>query len=87
MALMNNVLWNTVNGSEHPPDPIQAERHAKFVARRDCALAIIVLSVEPSLLCLTGDPEDTVTFWQMLTDEFQKGTWDKKWNCRVNFIL
>ena len=48
MAMMRDGLWSTVNGSEDPPDPSQAERHTSFVVRRDCALAIIVLSIEPS---------------------------------------
>ena len=47
-----------VNGSEIGPDPTQAERYAKFVSRRDRALATIVLTVDPSLLYLMGDPQD-----------------------------
>ena len=52
MALMKEGRWNIVNGSEHAPDPSQVDRHAKFLARRDRALATIVLSFEPSLLYL-----------------------------------
>ena len=37
------------------PTSTNAERHAKFMARRDCALAIIVLFIELSLLYLLGD--------------------------------
>ena len=43
------------------PPEAEAERPAKFVARRDRALALIVLSVDSSLLYLVGDPVDTVT--------------------------
>ena len=57
MALMKDGLWNILSGSEYPPNETEAEKYAKFVARRDHALAIIVLSVELSLLYLIGDPE------------------------------
>ena len=70
MALMKDGLWGIVNGTETPPDASQADNYAKFVIRRDRALAIIVLSVEPSLLYLLGDPEDPVTVWK---------------NCLINF--
>ena len=57
MALMKDGLWNIVNGTENIPAG-DGERRTKFLARRDRALATIVLSVEPSLLYLIGDPED-----------------------------
>ena len=41
-------------------DATEAEKLAKVEARRDKALATIVLSVETSLLYLLGDPEDPV---------------------------
>ena len=50
----------------------------QFVARRDRALAIIVLSVQLSLLYLIGDHEDPIIFWQNLADQFQKKTWANK---------
>ena len=37
-----------------------------------------MLSVEPSLLYLIGDPEDPVVVWKKLTDQFQKKTWANK---------
>ena len=54
----------------------------KFVSRRDKALAIIVLSVEPSLLYMLGDPEDPVAVWKKLSDQFQKKTWANKLSLR-----
>ena len=51
MALMRDGLWNIVNGTEHVPTG-DGERRAKFLARKNRALAIIVLSVDPSLLYL-----------------------------------
>ena len=33
----------------------------KFVTRRDRALTIIDLSVDPSLLCIVGDPTEPIT--------------------------
>lgn len=38
------------------------------------ALATIVLSVDLSLLYLTGDPEDPIAVWKKLGDQFQKKT-------------
>ena len=71
MALMKG-LWKIVSGTEVVPDEGEAERHAKFAARRDRALAIIGLSVEPTLLYLLGDPDDPVAVWKKLCDHFQK---------------
>ena len=82
MALMKDGLWSIVSGSERPPDPSQTDKYAKFVTRRDRALAVIVLSVEPSLLYLIGDPEDPITVWQKLADQFQKKTWANKLELR-----
>ena len=82
MALMKDGLWSIVSGSERPPNPTEADKYAKFVARRDRALAIIVLSVEPSLLYLIGEPEDPIIVWQKLADQFQKKTWANKLELR-----
>ena len=46
MALMMDALWGIVNGTEIAP--AEAEPLAKFNTRRDKALAIIVLSVDPT---------------------------------------
>ena len=46
-----------LTGNENAPED-QGER-AKYLLRRDCALAAIVLSVDPMLLYLLGpDPEN-----------------------------
>ena len=57
----------------------QADAHKKFLARRDRVLAVIVLSVEPSLI---GDPVDPVVVWKKLRDHFQKKTWANKLELR-----
>lgn len=57
MTLMKDGLWGIFSGNETAPDEAEAEKFAKYVARRDRALAIIVLSIEPSLLYLI------VTVW------------------------
>jgi hypothetical protein len=44
MALVKDGLWSIVSGSETAPASTEAEKYAKFVSRRDKALAIIVLS-------------------------------------------
>ena len=60
MALMKDGLWGTVNETETAPSQMHGEKYAKFMSRRDQALATTVLSVQPSLLYLLGDPEDPV---------------------------
>ena len=82
MALMKDNLWGIVSGSEtEPRRPDQGgdvATHGKFVVRRDKALAIIVLAVDPSLLYLIGDPEDPKDVWKKLQDQFQRKTWANK---------
>ena len=56
------------------PKEREADKRAKFKARRDWALAL-VLSIERLLLYLLGDPEDPVAVWKKLLDQFQKWTW------------
>ena len=78
MALIRDGPWGIVNETETAPTE-GAEAQAKFVARRDKALATIVLAIEPSLLHLTGaDPTDPVVVWKALTDQFQCKTWANK---------
>lgn len=61
--------------SEIAPPEEEADRRAKFMTRRDRALALVVLSVDTTLLYLLGDPEDPVVIWKKLSDHFQKKTW------------
>ena len=78
MALIKDGLWGIVNGTETAPTE-GAEQQAKFLSRKDKALAIIVLAVEPSLLYLIGaDPTDPVVVWKVLADQFQRKTWANK---------
>ena len=77
MALMKDGLRNIVNVTETMPAG-DGERRAKFLAQRDRALATIMLSVEPSLLCLIGNPEDPITDWRKVGDQFHKKTWVNK---------
>ena len=49
MALMKEGLWRIVSGEEVAPTG-NAAKQSKFAARRDRALANIVLSVDTSLL-------------------------------------
>ena len=79
---MKDGLWMIVDGTERAPDTSDAQKYEKYVARRDRALAIIVLSVEPSLLYLIGDPEDPVAVWKKLANQFQKKTWVTKLELR-----
>ena len=70
---MKEKLWNIVDGTEA----------AQWSGpRRDRTVAIIVLSLEPSLLYLVGDPEDLATVWGKLKNQFQKRKWDNKLELR-----
>ena len=82
MALMKDGLWNIVNGTETAPTGGDEDRRTKFAARKDRALATLVLSIEPSLLYLIGDPEDPIVVWKKLADQFQKKTWANKLELR-----
>ena len=54
---MKDGLWSIVDGSEVCPNQeTEAAKYTKFIERMDRALAIIVLSMDPALLYLIGDP-------------------------------
>lgn len=82
MALVKDGLWNIVNGKETLPEGGSEEARTKFEARRDRALALVVLSLEPSLLYLIGDPQDPVVVWKLLSNQFQKKTWANRLRLR-----
>ena len=71
---MREGLWDIVAGTEAPLDPA-TEAYAKYVSRRERALATIVLAVPPSLLHLLGDLVDPADVWKK---QFQKKTWANK---------
>lgn len=77
MALIKDNLWNIVNESETVPPDANAY-YSKYTARKDRALATIVLSIDPSLLYIIGDPVDPTIVWKKLADQFQKKTWANK---------
>ena len=79
MALMKEGLWGIVNETEAPPDDTAEEAVVtKYRGRQDRALATIVLSVDPSLLYLLGQPTDPVKVWTKLSSQFQKKNWCNK---------
>ena len=57
-ALMKEGLWGLVNGTEAEPEA--ADRRAAYAARKDKALAIIVLAIETKLLYLVGSHKHTI---------------------------
>jgi len=77
MALLKDGLRGIVNDSESAPDQ-GADGYTTFITRRGQALATIVLSVDPSLLYLVGDPTEPVTVWEKLSTQFQRKTWANK---------
>ena len=78
MALIKEGLWGIMGRTETAPAQADAEKYTKFMARRDRALAMIVLAIDPSLLYLIGEPEDPIVVWKKLADQFQKKTWANK---------
>ena len=63
MALIKEGQWNImfVNGNA----PKNQGEQAKYLLRRDRALATIVLSVDPTLLYLLGpEPENPAVVWK-----------------------
>ena len=82
MALMRDGVWKIVDGTEKSPTTGGADAQVKFDSRRDRALAIIVLSIEPTLLYLLGNPKDPSEVWKTLADQFQKKTWTNRLSLR-----
>ena len=81
MALIKDSLWGIVSGTEAVPEA-KGEARRKYLARRDKALAIIVLAVDPSLLYLLGYPVDPRAVWTKLEEQFQRKTWPNKLHLR-----
>ena len=79
MALMKEGLWGIVAGTEAESE---AAAHSKYVGIRDRALAIVVLSVDPTLLYLIGEPTDPKVVWTKLADQYQRKTWANKLELR-----
>ena len=71
-----------VSGSETLAEGPSAGTRKKFEARRDRALAIIMLGVDPSLLYILGNPEDPAVVWKKLEDQFQRKTWSNRLQLR-----
>ena len=68
-CLTHGYIWSSLL-SEAPPPEHKADKHRKFVRRRDRALALILLSIKPLLLYLVRDPETTIIVWQKLVNQF-----------------
>lgn len=71
MALVREGLWKFVDGTQ-PVVREGEEGYAKYVEKRDHALAIVVLSVDLSLLYVLGKPDDPVKAWSKLREQFMK---------------
>lgn len=72
MAFIRDELWSIVNETKTAPAESNNDG-AKYVLRKDRALATIVLAVEPSLFYLLGqDPDNPSEVWKRLAYQFQK---------------
>lgn len=83
MHLLKDDLFGIVEGTETAPGEDAGETiQRKYKQRREKALATIVLSVEPKLLYLLGDPTDPQVVWSKLSSIFQKKSWSNKLRLR-----
>ena len=82
MALIRESLWGIL-GTKKAAD---ADKLAMFKERSNCALAMIVLTIDPSLLYLIGDPVDPAAVWNKLSGQFQKKTWVNKLSLRKKLL-
>ena len=69
---MKEGLWKIVTGEETEPN--DEGQRSKFTTRKDRALATVVLSVDPPILCIIGNPEDPVVVWKKLANQYEKKT-------------
>ncbi len=82
MTLIKDNLWSIVGGTETLPDTNEGNAQTNFNRRKDKALAVIVLAVNPSLLYLLNDPVCPCAVWKKLEDQFQPKTWANKLHLR-----
>lgn len=80
LALLRDGLWGIVQGTEVAPG--EAAALAKFNVRRDKALAIVGLSIDPTLLYLLDGIDDPGAAWKKLHDQYCKKTWANKLELR-----
>ena len=67
-TLIRDDVWNVINGTKTVPDSrTEMGLYAKYLSRKNRALATIVLSLEPSLLYLIGDPDDPGVVWKKIS--------------------
>uniref|UniRef100_A0A1X7UEC8 DUF4219 domain-containing protein n=1 Tax=Amphimedon queenslandica TaxID=400682 RepID=A0A1X7UEC8_AMPQE len=71
VALVKEGLWNVVIEMEVAPTDNTTQEYANFMVRYNRALATIVLTVDPALLYLLGEPDSSVTVWEKLASQFQ----------------
>ena len=77
MSLIKDGLWGIVDGSERAPEENDGV-YSNLISRKNRALAIIVLYIDPFLLYLLRDPTDPTAVWERLSTQFQKKTWANK---------
>jgi hypothetical protein len=75
-----------IDGTETAPG-IDDAGYAKFMERRDRALAIVGLAIDPALLYLIGEPTDPTEVWTKLENQFQKKSWANKLSMRRQATL
>ncbi len=67
---MTGGLCGIIDGTEAEPLQTEVEKHAKYVTKKNKALATIFFSVELILLYLLGDSKDCMIVLKKLADQF-----------------
>ena len=67
--------------------PVDAVTVAKFNVRQDKALALLGLSIDPTLLYLLDGIDDPKAAWKTLHDQYCKKTWANKLELRKSSTL
>ena len=82
MNLIKEDLYGFITGCEKTPKTDDSSATHNFEKRRDKCLAVIVLSIDPKLLYIVGDPTDPLVVWNQLQNTFQRKTWSNKLRLR-----
>ena len=82
MALIREELWSFVAGDLELPKSQESKEYRAMSSRRDKALSIIVMAIEPKLLYLIGDPVDPKIVFEKLCNVFQRKSWANKLRLR-----
>ena len=87
---MREDLSGFIDGTKIAPGEDNPTALASYSKRSNKALSLIVLSIEPRLLYIIGEPKDPLTVWEKLSATYMKKTWANRlrlrrtlYNCKL----